>query len=98
MKQTQRSEIDRPSEVIEVPIAVARIEACSGLRQDVRPRIAHAIDAMSESHQTLAPIQLGADDEFCALGSAGLEHHIERWTWRAAMERALERPDGTGDR
>ena len=53
---------------------------------------------MAESHQPFAAIELGADHRFGALGSADLEHHVERRTGRAAMQRALERADGAGDR
>ena len=53
---------------------------------------------MSESHEALAAIEFGADDGFRALGRADLEHHVERGTGRAAMQRALERADRAGDR
>jgi len=68
------------------------------LRQDIGTRVTHAVDAMSESHETLAPIELGADDRFRALGSADFEDHVQRGTRRPAVQRTLERADRAGDR
>ena len=97
-EQTKRGAFDAPRQVVKAPIAAACIELLGGVGQDIRARIAHSVDAMSESHEALAPIQLGADDGFRALGRADFEHHVERRTGRAAMQWALERAHGAGDR
>src|SRR2546428_2865825 len=50
-EQAQRGGFDLPGQLIERPIAVARIEALGGLGEDIRARVTHSVDAMSESHE-----------------------------------------------
>jgi hypothetical protein len=61
-----------------------------GVRQHVGARIAHLVDAMSEAHQLPAGVDLPAQD----LGGPGcvadLEHHVERRSGGAAVQRPLE--------
>src|SRR3989442_7412478 len=97
-EQTKRGGFDLAREVVEALIAPARIEALGGLGEDVGAGVPDSIDAMSESHETLAPLQFGADDGFRALLRADFEYHVERWPGCAAMQRTLERADGAGDR
>ncbi len=97
-EQAQRGRFNAPCQLIEVPIAAARIEALCGLGQDVCARIAHPVDAMSESHQALSPFELGADDGLGALGRADFEDHVERRAGRPAMQRSLERSHRPRDR
>src|SRR6266851_6961053 len=52
-EQAKRSAFDLPGQLIERPIAVARVEALGGLTKDIRARVPHSVDAMSESHETL---------------------------------------------
>src|SRR6266705_1144586 len=97
-EQTQRGDFDLPRKVIEKLIAAARIEAFGSSGKHIRTRVTHAVDAMSESHETLAPIEFGADDTFRPFGSTDFEHHIQRRTRCAAMQWTLECADGAGDR
>jgi hypothetical protein len=53
---------------------------------------------VSESHEALAAIEFGADDRFGALRCGDVEHHVERRTGCAAMQRALECTDRAGNR
>jgi len=67
------------------------------VREHVGARIADAVDAVAESHQPLAAIELRADHVVGALGRADLEDHVERRPRRAAVQRPFEGPDGAGD-
>src|SRR5207253_6032463 len=76
-QQPQRGGFDLLRQMIETLVATARIEALRGLGQHIRARVPHPVDAMPESHEALAPIELGADDRFRALGRADFKDHVE---------------------
>ena len=56
-EQAKRGGFDVSREVVQGPIAAGRIEALGGVGKNIRTRVAHPVDAMAESHETLAPIQ-----------------------------------------
>src|SRR5213594_285531 len=97
-QQTKRGGFDLAREVVQARISPARIEALGGLGEDVGAGVTDSIDAVSESHEALAPLQLGADHGFRALGRADVEYHVERRPGCAAMEGTLKCADGAGDR
>ena len=67
-QEAQRGRFDLPGEIVEIALPAVRVEPFRRVRQDIGPGIAHAVDAMAESHQPLAAIQLRADDGFRAIG------------------------------
>ena len=84
-QQAQRGDFDSSRQLVQRAVAVAGVKAFRRSRQHVGPRIADAVDAMAESHQPLAAIELRADNRLRPLGGANLQHHIERRAWRAAQ-------------
>jgi hypothetical protein len=89
-EEAKRGSFNTPGEVVKLPVAAARVELVSGSGQYIRAWIAHPIDSVSESHEALTLIQLGAKDSFGTLRTADFEDHLERRAGRAAMERTLE--------
>ena len=97
MQQAQRGPFDAARHIVQTAIAVAPVELLGGACQDVGARIANPVDAVAESHDALAAIQLRANDRLGAVRRADFEHHVERGTGRAAVQRTFERADGAGD-
>src|SRR5712691_9628219 len=77
-EQTKRGGLDLPREVVEALIAPARIEALGGPTKDIGTRVTDSVDAVSESHEALAPIQFRENEGVRALGSPDFKHHVQR--------------------
>src|SRR5580765_465475 len=60
-------------EIVEASIAAARVELRRRCAEYVRARVADAIDAMAESHESFAAIEPGADHRVSPLRRADLE-------------------------
>jgi len=84
-EQTQRGGFDASCEAIEALVSIALKKPLGCLRKHIGARIAHAVDAVPESHDPFTAIQFGADEGFGSLGSADLEDHVERRPRRPAM-------------
>ena len=72
--------------------------AFGSLRQDVRSRIPHLVDAVAESHQLLTGFDLPAQEGLGPRRVGDLEDHVERGSGRTAVQRSLQRANGADDR
>ena len=84
-KQAQRGRFHASRKFVESLIAICRIEPIGGMGQDIRARIPHTVDSVSESHEALTSIELGAYDGFGALWTPDFKNHLERGSGRSTM-------------
>lgn len=92
-QQAQGGGFDAAGELVERRVAAAHVEALRFRGEHVGARIAHAVDAVAETHQTLAAGELLAQHRLGAVGGADLEDHVERGAGSAAVERPFESAD-----
>ncbi len=79
-------------------IAVPGIQALGGGREDVGARVADLVDAMAEAHQLFSRLDLSAQHRLGARRIADLEHHVERRSGSAAVQRTFECADSSDNR
>src|SRR5689334_22938852 len=96
-QQAKRGLFYRLGESIKLLIAPMCVKAPGRFSQHVGSRITNFVDAMAESHEPLAAIELGAKNGFGALRHANLEDHVECGTRCAAVERTLQGADRACD-
>src|SRR5215210_3562234 len=99
-EQSQRRLFHVKRQLVEFFIPVGGVEALGSGGEYVCPRVAYAVDPVPETHEPLAAPELLPQVRLGPARIPDLEHHIEGGSWRAAVQRPLERtdrPDYGGD-
>jgi len=75
-----------------------RFDASCSRQCAVHPATRPQANAGAEAHETLAALESPPQDALRPIGALDLEDKFERRSWRAAMQRPLQRADRAGDR